>query len=704
MTLQQVWQRVKEGLGSGLGIPVAILALLGLITIPLPPFLLDVFFTFNIALSLVVLVLTLYVKRPLEFAIFPTIILVTTLFRLSLNIASTRVILLEGHQGPDAAGKVIESFGEFVIGGNYAVGLVIFAILVVINFVVITKGATRVAEVSARFTLDSMPGKQMAIDADLNAGLITQEEAQQRRKEIALEADFYGAMDGASKFVRGDAIAGIVILFINIIGGLVIGMVQHGLPFSQVVETYTLLTIGDGLVAQIPAILLATATAIIVTRVGNEDNDVGKQLQLQMFANPKVLGITAGILGVMGIIPGMPNFAFLSLAAGVGALAWFVAKQQKQAAPVEEVLEEATEAESSSGGNEVGWDDVGQVDPLGLEVGYRLIPLVDKQQDGELLDRIKGVRRKLSQELGFLIPAVHIRDNLDLQPTHYRILVMGVTAGEGDVYPDRLLAINPGQVYGEVQGIPTKDPTFGLDALWIDVSERDHAQAMGYTVVDPSTVIATHLSQVIQDYAWQLLGPDEVQTLLDRVKQQSPKLVEDLVPDKLPLATVVKVLQNLLREKVPIRDMRTILQALNEYADKTKDPEELTMHVRSALGRAIVEELVGPNEPVHVITLEPALEQLLMQATQNAPAGQISIDPGLAERLYTALSEQVQKLEAEGKPAILLVAPQIRAALAKLFRYSLPNLHVLAYTEIPENRQIQVVAAVGQGHEGETGA
>ncbi len=704
MTLQQVWQRVKEGLGSGLGIPVAILALLGLITIPLPPFLLDVFFTFNIALSLVVLVLTLYVKRPLEFAIFPTIILVTTLFRLSLNIASTRVILLEGHQGPDAAGKVIESFGEFVIGGNYAVGLVIFAILVVINFVVITKGATRVAEVSARFTLDSMPGKQMAIDADLNAGLITQEEAQQRRKEIALEADFYGAMDGASKFVRGDAIAGIVILFINIIGGLVIGMVQHGLPFSQAVETYTLLTIGDGLVAQIPAILLATATAIIVTRVGNEDNDVGKQLQLQMFANPKVLGITAGILGVMGIIPGMPNFAFLSLAAGVGALAWFVAKQQKQAAPVEEVLEEATEAESSSGGNEVGWDDVGQVDPLGLEVGYRLIPLVDKQQDGELLDRIKGVRRKLSQELGFLIPAVHIRDNLDLQPTHYRILVMGVTAGEGDVYPDRLLAINPGQVYGEVQGIPTKDPTFGLDALWIDVSERDHAQAMGYTVVDPSTVIATHLSQVIQDYAWQLLGPDEVQTLLDRVKQQSPKLVEDLVPDKLPLATVVKVLQNLLREKVPIRDMRTILQALNEYADKTKDPEELTMHVRSALGRAIVEELVGPNEPVHVITLEPALEQLLMQATQNAPAGQISIDPGLAERLYTALSEQVQKLEAEGKPAILLVAPQIRAALAKLFRYSLPNLHVLAYTEIPENRQIQVVAAVGQGHEGETGA
>jgi len=556
-----------------------------------------------------------------------------------------------------------------------------------------------VAEVSARFTLDSLPGKQMAIDADLNAGLITQEEAQQRRKEIALEADFYGAMDGASKFVRGDAIAGIVILLINIIGGLVIGMVQHGLPFSQAVETYTLLTIGDGLVAQIPAILLATATAIIVTRVGNEDNDMGRQLQLQMFANTKVLGITAGILAVIGIIPGMPHFAFLSLAAGLGVLTWFIARQQKRAAPVEEILEEAAAEETASAG-EVGWDDVGQVDPLGLEVGYRLIPLVDKQQDGELLDRIKGVRRKLSQALGFLIPAVHIRDNLDLQPTHYRILVMGVTAGEGDVYPDRLLAINPGQVYGEVQGIPTKDPTFGLDALWIDASERDHAQAMGYTVVDPSTVIATHLSQIIQDYAWQLLGPDEVQTLLERMKQHSPKLVESLVPDKLPLATVVKVLQNLLREKVPIRDMRTILQALNEYADKTQDPEELTMHVRAALGRAIVEELVGPNAPVHVITLEPALEQLLIQAAQNAPAGQISIDPGLAERLYSVLSEQVQKLEAEGKPAILLVAPQIRAALAKLFRYSLPNLHVLAYTEIPENRQIQVVTAVGQGSDG----
>lgn len=698
MSIQALWEELKENLGSGLGIPIAILALLGFITIPLPPFLLDVFFTFNIALSLVVLIVTLYVKKPLEFAIFPTIILITTLFRLSLNIASTRVILLEGHQGPDAAGKVIESFGEFVIGGNYAVGLVVFAILVVINFVVITKGATRVAEVSARFTLDSLPGKQMAIDADLNAGLITQEEAQQRRREIAMEADFYGNMDGASKFVRGDAIAGIIILFINIIGGLIIGMAQHGLPFSQAVETYTLLTIGDGLVAQIPAILLSTATAIIVTRINSDSDDMAKQLQLQLFANPKVLGVTAGILGVMGIIPGMPHFAFLSLAALIALLAWYVARQAQTAAaetPVDEVLEER-EASSSS---DVGWDDVGQVDPLGLEVGYRLIPLVDKDQGGELLDRIKGVRRKLSRELGFLIPLVHIRDNLDLKPTQYRILVMGVSAGEGEVYPDRELAINPGQVFGEIQGIPTKDPTFGLDALWIDPAEHDNAQAMGYTVVDVSTVIATHLSQVIQEYAWQLLGPDEVQTLLERIKQHAPKLVEELIPDKLSLATVVKVLQNLLREKVPIRDMRTILQALNEWADKTKDPEELTMHVRTALGRAIIEELVGPNDPIQIITLEPSLEQLLLQAAQNSPAKQLVIDPGLAERLYSALSGQVQKLEAQGKSAILLVAPQIRAALARLLRYSLPSLHVLAYTEVPENRQIEVVASVGQSQE-----
>ncbi len=698
MSIQALWSKIKTHLSTGLGVPIAILALLGLITIPLPPFLLDVFFTFNIALSLVVLVVTLYVKKPLEFAIFPTIILITTLFRLSLNIASTRVILLEGHQGADAAGKVIEAFGAFVIGGNYAVGLVVFAILVVINFVVITKGATRVAEVSARFTLDSLPGKQMAIDADLNAGLITQEEAQQRRREIAMEADFYGNMDGASKFVRGDAIAGIIILFINVIGGLMIGMMQHDLPFSQAVETYTLLTIGDGLVAQIPAILLSTATAIIVTRVNSDSDDMAKQMQLQLFANPKVLGVTAGIMGIMGVIPGMPHFAFLSLAVLIALLAWFVHKKAQPSAaeaPVEAQLEEEMEPASA----DVGWDDVGQVDPLGLEVGYRLIPLVDKDQGGELLDRIKGVRRKLSQELGFLIPPVHIRDNLDLKPTQYRILVMGVSAGEGEVYPDRELAINPGQVYGEIQGIPTKDPTFGLDALWIDASEHDNAQAMGYTVVDVSTVIATHLSQIVQEYAWQLLGPDEVQTLLERVKQHSPKLVEELIPDKLPLATVVKVLQNLLREKVPIRDMRTILQALNEWAEKSKDADELTMHVRTALGRAIIEELVGPHDPVQVITLDPSLEQLLLQAAQNSPAGQLVIDPGLAERLYTVLSEQAQKLEAQGKPAILLVAPQIRAVLARLLRYSLPSLHVLAYTEVPENRQIEVVASVGQPQE-----
>ncbi|WP_178861150.1 flagellar biosynthesis protein FlhA [Thiomicrorhabdus cannonii] len=695
MNFQQLLASFRQNFSRGLGVPIAVLALLGMVTIPLPPMLLDVFFTFNIALSLVVLMVTIYAKRPLDFAIFPTIILLTTLFRLALNIASTRVILLEGHQGGASAGHVIEAFGEFVIGGNYAVGLVVFAILVVINFVVITKGAGRVAEVSARFTLDSMPGKQMAIDADLNAGLITQEQAQERRREIASEADFYGSMDGASKFVRGDAVAGIIILFINLIGGFAIGMGQHGLGMAEAAEVYTILTLGDGLVAQIPALLLSTATAIIVTRVSGDQKDMGEQLQAQMFATPRSLGMTAGIVGVLGLIPGMPNVAFLSFASVAGAGAYLIHRKQQVQQPqmVDQQAQEIPEAKPA----ELSWDDVQALDILGLEVGYRLIPMVDQSQNGQLLDRIKGVRRKVSQELGFLVPPVHIRDNLDLKPNQYRIMLMGVNTGQGEVYPDKELAINPGQVFGEVPGIATKDPTFGLEAVWIDVKDRDQAQALGYTVVDASTVVATHISQIIQDYAYELLGHDETQLLLDKLKQTSPKLVNELVPEKLSLATVVKVLQNLLLEKVSIRDMRTILEALTNRATQTQNANELTQFVRAALGRSIVQDIAGAEGELKVITIEPGLEQLLLQATQGAPEGQLAIEPGLAERLHNTLKQESQKLEMSGQSAVLLVAPQIRAQLARLFRYSLPGLHILAYSEVPENRQISVVANVGQG-------
>jgi flagellar biosynthesis protein FlhA len=658
--------------------------------LPLPAFMLDILFTFNIALSLMVLMVTVYAKKPLDFAVFPTILLVTTLLRLALNIASTRIILMEGHNGGAAAGHVIEAFGNFVIGGNYAVGLVVFAILIVINFVVVTKGAGRVAEVSARFALDSMPGKQMAIDADLNAGLITQEQAQVRRKEVASESDFYGSMDGASKFVRGDAIAGIIILFINIIGGFIIGMAQHGLPFGQAVETYTLLTIGDGLVAQIPALLLSVAAALMVTR-NADDRLMSDQMSDQLLTDPKPLAISAGIMALIGVVPGMPNLAFLSLAAISGTGAWWLMKQKKVAenAPPLAAVEEAPTRPP-----DLGWDDVQQVDTLGLEIGYRLIPMVDTAQGGQLLERIKGVRRKLSQELGFLVPSVHIRDNLDLSANHYRISMMGVTLGSGDVYPDRDLAINSGQVYGELNGIATKDPTFGLDAIWISKQDRDQAQTLGYTVVDAGTVIATHLSQILQDNADELLGLEEVQQLLDRMKASAGKLVEEVTKD-VPMASIVQVLQNLLRERVSVRDMRTILEALLERSGQTKDPTQLTVHVRTALGKFILQNIPGVEEVVEVMTLEPNLEQILLKSMQGAPEGQLAIEPSLAEKLSQSLSAQVQAREMEGKAAILLVNPFVRAPLARLFRYSLPSLVVLSYSEVPESRQINVFAAIG---------
>ena len=687
----------RRFLQNGLGAPLMLLMLMAMIVLPLPPLLLDMFFTFNIALSIVILMVTVYSLRPLDFGIFPTVLLVATLLRLALNVASTRVVLLDDHTGTGAAGKVIEAFGEFVIGGNYAVGLVVFAILVIINFVVVTKGAGRVSEVSARFTLDAMPGKQMAIDADLNAGLIDQDEARRRREEIAREADFYGAMDGASKFVRGDAIAGILILIINIVGGLAIGTLQHDMRIGDAVHNYTLLTIGDGLVAQIPSLILSTATAIIVTRVSSSE-DMGRQVFGQLFQRPAALGVTSGVIGLLGLIPGMPNLAFLTLAAAGGAGAWWMAR--RQAAPEPEASEAPPEVEEPAPPRELDWEDVGPVDVIGLEVGYRLIPLVDRAQGGALMERIKGVRRKLSQELGFLIQPVHIRDNLELAPNAYRISLNGVPVGEAEIHPDRELAINPGQVYGEIEGIATRDPAFGLEAWWIDPALHEQAQSLGYTVVDPATVVATHLSSILQSHAHELLGHEEVQKLLDGLARVAPKLVEDLVPNALPLGVVVKVLQNLLEEGVPIRDLRTIAETLAEHAPRTQDVMNLTAAVREALGRQIVHEINGLNKELPVITLDPGLEQILLQTVQGSQEGGPGFEPGLAEQLHRNLAEQAQRLEAQGQPAVLLVAPPIRGWLAKLVRHSIPGLHVLSYNEIPDDRQIRVIASVGQGPAG----
>jgi flagellar biosynthesis protein FlhA len=677
---------------AGLGTPLLLVAMLAMMVLPLPPLMLDLFFTFNIALALVVLLVVIYSHRPLDFESFPTVLLGATLLRLALNVASTRVVLLEGHTGTGAAGNVIQSFGEFVVGGSYAVGLVVFAVLTIINFVVVTKGTGRISEVNARFTLDAMPGKQMAVDADLNSGLITQDEARARRQEIAGEADFYGSMDGASKFIRGDAIAGILIMFINIVFGLGIGMIQHDLDFSQAIQYYTLLTIGDGLVAQIPSLVLSTAAAIAVTRV-SAARDMGAQIIGQMFERPRPIAVTAGIIGSLGLIPGMPNMVFLTLGALFGAIAWLITKRQAVAPPEE--IEPVAQPEVDAKLKELSWDDVPMVDVIGLEVGYRLIPLVDNNQGGELMSRIKGVRRKLSQEMGFLVQAVHIRDNLELAPNTYRITLMGVPLGEGEVYPGKELAINPGQVYGKLRGIETRDPTFGLDAVWIDPSMRDEAQTMGYTVVDTSTVIATHMSHLLHHHAHELIGHEEVQHLLDNLAASSPKLVEDLVPKLLPLGTVLKVLQNLLAEGVPVRDMRTIAETLAEHAPRSQNSDVLTAVVRSSLSRQIYQQINGMAHEMAVISLNPELEQILQQSVQTAPEAGIGIEPGLAEQMVTQLKQNVQRLEAENKAPVLLVSPMIRPALAKLLKTLAPNLHVLAYNEVPDNKQIRVVAAVG---------
>ncbi|TQV75358.1 flagellar biosynthesis protein FlhA [Aliikangiella marina] len=680
---------------SGLGTPVLLLVLLAMMILPMPTFLLDILFSFNISLALVVLLATVYAFRPLDFAVFPTILLVTTLMRLALNVASTRVVLINGHTGAGAAGQVIESFGSVVIGGNYAVGLVVFAILVIINFVVVTKGAGRISEVSARFTLDAMPGKQMAIDADLNAGILTQEEARDRRQEVAKESDFYGAMDGASKFVRGDAVAGLLILLINIIGGVAIGMAQHSLDFATAMRFYALLTIGDGLVAQIPALLLSTSAAIMVTRQ-NASQNMGEQLVTQLTGKPKALYVCGGVLFTMGVIPGMPHIAFLFLAFSAFGLGYFVQlKQQKQAVEVEQQELREVEAPEAPVIKELSWEDVPPVDQIGLEVGYRLIPMVDPAQDGKLMGRIKGVRKKVSQELGFLISPVHIRDNLDLSPNAYRIAILGATVGEAEVYPDKDMAINPGQVFGNLEGIKTKDPAFDLEAVWIDSDQKDNAQALGYTVVDASTVIATHLSHLIQTHAAELFGHEEAEQMLKGLGKSAPKLAETLVPDNIPLGILVKVLQNLLLEQVPLKDMRTIAETLAEFSSRSQDPAVLTSAVRIALSRLIVQNINGLAPEVPVVTLAPDLEQILQQSLTTGSGDAVGIEPGLADRIQASLREVVQQQEAAGQPAILLTAPALRESLAKFARFGIKGLHVLSYQEIPDNKQIKVIATVG---------
>jgi len=671
-----------------LAAPLFIVLILAMLVLPLPPFALDMLFTFNIALSIMVLLVGLSTKKALDFAAFPTVLLLSTLLRLSLNVASTRVVLLHGHTGPDAAGKVIEAFGHFLVGGNYAVGIIVFVILVVINFIVITKGAGRIAEVSARFTLDAMPGKQMAIDADLNAGLIDENEARRRRAEISQEADFYGSMDGASKFVRGDAIAGILILLINIVGGLVIGLMQHGLSLADAAQNYTLLAIGDGLVAQIPALVISIAAGIIVSRVSTEE-DIAGQMLSNVFNKTQALYITAAILGMMGMIPGMPNLAFLLLAGGIVWLAWKRSHQKEETPPtVETVPTPAIESQEAS------WEDVAPIDTLGLEVGYRLIPLVDNAADGELVRRIKGIRKKFAREIGFLPPAVHIRDNLEINPNSYRITLKGVEIGSGEVRTGSFLAIDPGTVATALPGVATQDPAFGLPAVWIESDLREQAQAMGYTVVDPGTVVATHLNHLVTLHAAELLGRQEAQALLDHLGKSAPKLVEDLVPKMLPLSTVQKVLQNLLTEGVAIRDMRTIIDTLLEHAARVQDPHELTSLVRVALGRSIVQQIYGSSSELPVIALDQNLERLLLQTLQ-AGHDSAGMEPGLADTLLERTQASTQRQEALGHPAVLLTPAVLRPLLARFLRRTVPQLKVLSHAEVPEGKQIKVTSLVG---------
>ncbi|HEY9572235.1 MAG TPA: flagellar biosynthesis protein FlhA [Pusillimonas sp.] len=679
--------------------PILILMVLAMMILPLPPFILDLLFTFNISLSVMILLVAMFTKKPLDFAAFPAVLLFATLLRLALNVASTRVVLLHGHKGPDAAGQVIEAFGHFLVGGNFAVGIVVFIILVIINFVVITKGAGRIAEVGARFTLDAMPGKQMAIDADLNAGLVGEDEARRRRTEVAQEAEFYGSMDGASKFVRGDAVAGLLIMIINIIGGLIIGVGQHDLAFSEAGRVYTLLTIGDGLVAQIPALVISTAAGVVVSRVAT-DQDVGQQMVSQLFANPNVLFITAGIMAAMGLIPNMPHVAFLLLAAALAGGGWLMLKRQQteKAELAEEPIKAQAAVEAAAA--EASWDDVALLDPLGLEVGYRLISLVDHAQNGELLHRIRSLRKKFAQDVGFLPPVVHIRDNLELKPNDYRILLSGVEVGHGVATPGQWLAIDPGGVSMKLPGTVTTDPAFGLPAVWIDVALREQAQIAGYTVVDAGTVIATHLNHLMHRYGAQLLGRQEVQQLLDHIGREAPKLVEDLVPKTLSLTLLQKVLRGLLDEEVPIRDVRTIVETLAEHAPRLAalnptgsgpDAAELLALVRVALGRAITQQWFPGDAELRVIGLDARLERVLTQALTTSGA----LEPGLAENVLTEAERAIQAQEANGDATVLVVPPVLRPSLSRFLRHHFPQLGVLSTVEIPDERIFRLTAVIG---------
>ncbi len=693
LALSDFRQRIPNLDWKSMGIPALVLLIIAMLILPLPTLLLDILFTLNIMIALIVIMIGIHTERPLDFSSFPAVLLFATMLRLSLNVASTRIVLVNGHEGTDAAGKVIEAFGNFVISGNYLVGFIIFGILMIINFIVVTKGAGRVSEVIARFTLDAMPGKQMAIDADLNSGVIDQEEAKTRRAEIAQESDFFGSMDGASKFVRGDAVAGLLILIINIIGGLAIGMTQYDMSFQDAGEIYVLLTIGDGLVAQIPSLILSLATAIIVTRVTTSQS-MTEQTTSQL-ANPTALYVTAAILLLLGIIPGMPSTVFISLALVSGGIGFWVQRLRKDESLDQIAKEQTATTQSSVEEQDVQWEDVSQVDLISLEIGYGLIPLVNTETGGQLLSRVKGVRKKLSTELGFLIQPVRIRDNLDLEPNTYHLLVNGVLRGRGQSYSGKELAINPGHISTPIDGIATKEPAFGLDAIWIEPSQRDHARTLGYTVVDPSTAIATHLNSLLYETASELLGHDEVQQILDKTADRSPKLVENLVPGKLSLAVITRTLQNLLRDGVPIRDMRTILEVLNEEGGKTQDPDDLTAMIRPKLGRMIVQSLVDISDDMPVMTLEPQLEQMLHNAVQQSQQSKtLTIDPELAEALFKSMRVEVQKIEDQGQPAILVVSPMIRPWLSNLVRPRIQDLTVLSYTEIPEDQSVNVVATI----------
>ncbi|MDO9279976.1 MAG: flagellar biosynthesis protein FlhA [Polaromonas sp.] len=694
LTLSSIRQSLNGFNLKGLGIPALVLLITAMLVLPFPPWLLDILFTFNIATSLLIIMIAIGTRKPLEFSSFPSVLLFATMLRLGLNVASTRVVLVSGHEGEEAAGKVVAAFGHIVIGGNYVVGFIIFAILMIINFIVVTKGAGRVSEVNARFTLDAMPGKQMSIDADLNAGVIDQETAKKRREELSQESDFFGSMDGASKFVSGDAVAGLLILIINLVGGLAIGVLQHDLSLSEAGRIYTLLTIGDGLVAQIPSLFLSLATAIIVTRVTTSES-MTEQATTQL-SNPSALFISASILAILGLVPGMPHFVFLLLASGCAGIGFMVLRRNSM--PETNSPAGIARAAAESGieePKELDWDDVDQVDLIGLEIGYGLIPLVNPEAGGQLMARVKGVRKKLSVELGFLIQPVRIRDALNIDPDTYHIVLKGVIRGKGEIRVGREMAINPGQVYGTLEGVACKEPAFGLDAVWIDPSQRDHARTLGYTVVDASTAVATHLNKVLRDNAADLLSHDEVQQLLDKLAAKSPKLVEDLVPGKLSLGVVTRTLQNVLGESVSIRDMRTIVEALSEACGRTQDPDQLTSIIRPKLGRMIVQGLVDAQNGLSVITLDPGLEQLLHNVLQQSgPNQNMVLEPGLAERLFSALREGARAVEEQGHPAVLVVSPAIRPWLSKAVRFRVTDLTILSYSEIPEDQMVKVIHTV----------